>query len=74
MSTYAAILVPSLSVLKTWTNVPGSISASMAVRTSRGATAAAAPRVSPRTPGGASVLVSGRSWQESGAPTRPCLE
>lgn len=64
----------SLSVLQMWMNVTGPIAASTAVRMSWGATAAAAPRVSPHTLSGASVWVSGRSGEEAGAPTRTCLE
>lgn len=64
----------SLSVLQMWMNVMGPIAASTAVRMSWGATAAAAPRVSPHTLSGASVWVSGRGWEEAGAPTRTCPE
>lgn len=64
----------SLSVLQMWMNVTGPIAASTAVKMSWGATAAAAPRVSPHTLSGASVWVSGRGWEEAGAPTRTCPE
>lgn len=64
----------SLSVLQMWMNVTGRIAASMAVRTSWGATAAAAPRVSHRTPCGASVWVSGGGREEAETPTKTCPE
>lgn len=64
----------SFSVMQTWMNVTGRIAASMAVRTSWEATAAAAPRVSRHTPCGASVWVSGGGQEEAEAPTKTCPE